>query len=202
VLFRSIAVLALLSAAPAAAAILDFEDLPTGNAANGFAEKGYTFTNAYGRAFGIITSSGTNAVFPPGFSGQPPFFPPSFAMARADGAAFTLNSLVVFTADSNGLGVPISFTGTTATGSTVFYMAMTPNFASTVPVADTRTVIVLPSTFTNLAQVRWSQGAEYHQFDDIDVSVAGVPEPASWAQMLAGFLGLGAAGRRRRLAAA
>jgi hypothetical protein len=42
----------------------------------------------------------------------------------------------------------------------------------------------------------------YYTLDDVSVTAAGVPEPASWALMLTGFFGLGATlrGARRRTA--
>ena len=39
-------------------------------------------------------------------------------------------------------------------------------------------------------------------FDKVDVSVAGVPEPATWAMLIGGFAMVGAAARRRRAVAA
>lgn len=44
--------------------------------------------------------------------------------------------------------------------------------------------------------------AETHSLDNLSYSAAGVPEPATWAIMLVGFAGLGAAVRARRTAVA
>ena len=51
------------------------------------------------------------------------------------------------------------------------------------------------SGFTNLAYVGWTNGAMYHQFDNINV--AAVPEPEGYAMFLAGLGMLGFMLRRR-----
>lgn len=51
------------------------------------------------------------------------------------------------------------------------------------------------STITLAATVRGNGGVF---FDDVQVNTAGVPEPATWAMMLLGMAGLGAATRLRR----
>jgi len=64
-------------------------------------------------------------------------------------------------------------------------------------VTDTGTQTFSFSGFTNLTSVTWSNDPMYHQFDNIYVTA--VPEPESYAMLLAGIGLMGVIARRRRL---
>jgi hypothetical protein len=177
-------------------AVIDFEVQTEGVVGPAIVEGDYRFDSA--GDFRVATTSGTKAVVGPNpFN---PFVSPVLTLRRVDAAAFNFLSLEVFASDSNGLGVPIGFTGRYADGSTIFYWAMTPSYGSGAPIPSTRTLLQLPDSFLNVVSVSWQNGALFHQFDNIMVEVAGsaVPEPSSWAMLIAGFGLSGAALRRRR----
>lgn len=192
-----VATLLLVASPSAAAAVtLDFEDLATGNAGTTIIAGDYRLTSEGN--FNVLTTSGSKAVVGPNpfdFSRSP-----LLTLARADGAAFRFTSLDVFAADSNGLGVPITFRVTPVVGAPLFFFASTPEFGNGASIPATRTTIVFPTGFPDLSSVSWSNGAEFHQFDNLVVETvaAGVPEPANWAMLLVGFGLAGAAVRRRR----
>jgi hypothetical protein len=183
---------ALLAAAPAAAETLDFEALPLGSAGTSITEGAYRIT-AFNTLF-VTGDTGSRAIVPPS-----PFdfsHPADIILGRTDGGAFNLVSLDVFAADSNGLGVPLSFEGTRQDGSKVFYTVDLPEYGSAA-IPDTRTLVSLPDSFRNVVAVTWQNGAEFHQFDNIVVAdTTAVPEPASWALMISGFGLAGCAFRR------
>lgn len=54
------------------------------------------------------------------------------------------------------------------------------------------------SGFTNLDSLVWSQDSPWHQFDNVSVT-ASIPEPETYAMLLAGLGLLGFAARRRKL---
>ncbi len=196
---RTLSIAALMFAAPAEAAIIDFENLMPGLIGSGYSEDGFTFTGQPGSKFRALNTSGSMAL-----QGPNPFIPPfpaMFTLTRDSGLAFDFESLVVFAADSHGLGVPITFTGVTTLGATVFFTANTPEYGNITPIPATRTFIDLPDSFRSLVSVSWQDGAEWHQFDDVIVSVAavpGVPEPGAWAMLVAGFGLIGSLLRARR----
>ena len=91
----------------------------------------------------------------------------------------------------NGVAIGPTFTASTTTGDWQLFQASWNSGASTT---------------ANIALVNQNLAFNGNDFalDDIGLSTApaGVPEPASWALMLAGFTGLGAMLRRRRAALA
>ncbi|WP_426162920.1 PEPxxWA-CTERM sorting domain-containing protein [Sandarakinorhabdus sp. DWP1-3-1] len=189
------AVIAVAFATPAAATVIDFESQPS-PIGTLFVEGDYRFVANV--SAGILTSSGSKALFAPN-----PFMPPfanSIALSRIDGGSFSLTGLDVFAADSNGLGVPLTFIGTLAAGGTTSFTVNLPEFGPGAAIPSTRVAVDFGSSFAAVTEVRWSNGAEFHQVDNLVVAVAtaAVPEPASWALLIAGFGMTGAALRRRR----
>ena len=186
---------ALAFAAPAGAVVIDFESAAAG-AFSSLTIGDYVFTaNVPGR---IITTSGSNALFAP-----IPFIPPfnnSVTLTRTDGAAFNLLSLEVFAADGNGLGVPLTFRGLTSTGVAKTYSTQLPEFGNQAPIPSTRVSLSFGSALSDVVSVRWSNGAEFHQVDNLSVTASSaVPEPASWLLLIGGFGLIGAMARRRTI---
>lgn len=198
-MIEKVALLALLStmAVDARAEVLDFED-QTSAIGVLFIEGDYRFESNVSAA--ILTSSGSKALFAPN-----PFMPPfanRISLSRTDGGVFALLGLDVFAADGNGLGVPLTFVGTLAGGGTTLFTANLPEFGPGAPIPSTRVALDFGDRFAAVTAVSWSNGAEFHQVDNLLVSsAAAVPEPAAWALMIAGFgvvgVGLRLRGRGR-----
>lgn len=168
----------LIAAAPAAAATIDFEDRGVGFAiAQTFGEYRITSTTSYW----INTTSGTKAL-------QGAVMAP-VTLARTDGGAFTFSAADFFAGDGNGLGVPITFAFTRADGSTGSYTLQTPEFGPGAPIPSTRFAADFGSNLAGITRVSWSNGAEWHQIDNlvVNAAAAAVPEPATWALLILGF---------------
>lgn len=129
-------------------------------------------------------------------------------LARADGAAFLLNSIMFAPSASNYLGysadtVGLQFTFTFADGRS----PLTENIliANTVGLRVTKTTLDF-SSYGALTAFSWkptTNAGGFVQFDNINVSTptAAVPEPATWAMLIAGFGLVGGAARSRRIRA-
>ena len=200
-MFRYVlAAFSLIASAAAHAEIIDFEELNPGPT-TGFSTGDYRFSTE-GTMY-IQTSSGSNALF------APVIFAPPFAsratLSRIDGKAFDLLSLDFFAGDSNGLGVPVGISAVRADGTAFSASFDTPDFGTGAAIPSTRVFIDLGSHFFGIVSASWMNGAEWHQIDNLSVRMSGnntVPEPASWALMIAGFGLSGFAVRRRRNASA
>lgn len=194
--FQALLFTALVAATPAGAAMIGFEGAQPGLNGELIVEGDYRITAFSSMA--VHTSSGSNALFGPN-----PFDfsrPTSMTLSRNDGGAFDLLSLDVFSADSNGLGVPVSYVARYADGSTSRHTVELPKFASGTPILNTRVALTMPDAFRNVVGVSWSNGAVWHQTDNIvvEAATAAVPEPTSWTLMIGGFGLAGAALRRAK----
>ena len=109
-------------------------------------------------------------------------------LSQVGGGAFSLGAidLVMMYPGLTEDGADVTFTGVTMDNSIV---------TQSYHVADAGVLSVSFANFTNLSSVTWTDGAMYHQFDNINV--AAVPEPESYAMFLAGLGLLGFAARRR-----
>lgn len=180
-------------AAQASAAVLDFESLAhdgewTADAGYAHVEDGFLLSNLSSFSF---TTWGTQSAF---YTGSTALMNDNDAgvtqLTQVGGGLFSLSSVTLATAfpymtEDN---VSITFLGTLGNGSTV---------SQTFSVADgAAQVFSFDSSFTNLASVSWANEAMYAQFDNINV--AAVPEPESYAMLLAGLGMIGAAMRRRK----
>lgn len=183
----------------AGATVIDFEGQVAGPV-NVMVDGDYRFVaNVTGA---ILTSSGTKALFAPN-----PFMPPfnnQMVMSRQDGRAFSLLGLDVFAADGNGLGVPLTFVGTLASGGQVLFTANLPEFGIGAAIPGTRVAVDFGDRLRDVTAVAWRNGAEFHQVDNLRVEAATaiIPEPATWGMMIGGFGLVGAGLRRRRVAGA
>jgi hypothetical protein len=159
----------LAATAPAAAYTIDFEDRGVGFAiSQTFGQYRLSSTTSYW----INTTSGSKAV-------QGVMMAP-LILTRTDGAAFTLASADFFAGDGNGLGVPISFAFTRADGSTGNYTLQTPKFGPGAPIPSTRFFADFGSNLAGVTRISWSNGAEWHQVDNLVLdTAAAVPEPGT-----------------------
>lgn len=180
------AAIAISTTAPGAAYTIDFEDRGPGFA-NVLTFGDYRISAPV--SFWLNTSSGSVAL-------APAMAVPT-ALSRVDGGAFTLASAVFFAADSNGLGVPIAFDYVTVGGAMGRFTLQTPEFGPGAAIPATRFTANFGANLTNVTRISWSNGAEFHQIDDLVLNAAGaVPEPGSWALFIVGFGVIGAALRR------
>lgn len=193
ILAAALALASLGFAAQASAAVIDFEalahDADVAYVGYSYAEDGFLLSNLNTSGFDFSTWGSTSD-----------FYTGSTALANDNdggltqlsqigGGLFSLSSISLaalypsITEDS----VEVSFTGLLGNGSTVSQTFMV--------AAGMPQVFNFDSSFTNLASVSWANNAMYHQFDDINV--VAVPEPESYAMLLAGLGLIGALARRR-----
>ncbi len=193
-LIRAAALLALAAAGTVQAqqAVIDFDAL----AAPGL---GATFLPAYSEDgfnlstnFGFFGSVHANSFLYAGSAGLANTALATTSLTRAGGGVFSLNSIEL--ADLVSLGSSaynVTFLGHLQGGGTV---------SETFSVSTAN--IFSPHTFTgfnNLLSVTWKEGlTKVHQFDNINVTA--VPEPGTYAMLLAGLGLLGFMGRRKRQA--
>lgn len=194
ILAAALALVSLGCAAQASAAVLDFEslahDAEVANVGYSYEQDGFLVSNLNTNG-SDFSSWGSSSAF---FTGSTALMNDNDAgltqLTQIGGGLFSLSSITLAVAapgitDEN---VGVTFVGTLANGSSV---------SQTFSVADgAAQVFAFDSSFTNLASVRWTNDAMYHQFDNINV--AAVPEPESYAMLLAGLGLVGAVARRRR----
>lgn len=191
ILALSLAALAQGFALPSAAAVVDFESLAHADdlitdAGWTYIEKGFQFDNLSTFAF---ATWGNQSLF---FNGSTALMNDNDAgltrLSQVGNGAFALYSVDLSVTYPNLTedGVDVSFTGIRNDSSTV---------TQTFHVLDGAPQTFSFAGFTNLASVRWTNTASYHQFDNINV--AAVPEPETYALMLAGLGLIGFAARRR-----
>jgi len=153
-----------------------------------YVEDGYQLSNFGINAFAVW---GTNSPF---FTGSTALMNDNDAgettLVQVGNGAFTLSSidLAVMYPNYTEDGVDITFGGVKTDGSFV---------SQTFHVNDGATQTFSFNGFTNLTYANWYNDAAYTQFDNVNVTA--VPEPESYALLLAGLGLMGFIGRRRNL---
>ncbi len=186
-------VLSVLAVASAEALVLDFEDLaqPGGDTTyvgSGYAADGYVITSNIDPIFadqafgswqsGNVHFNGSTALFNAITLG--PAEGGTTTLRREDGTAFALESVDLGQLFSDsGSETEVVFVGTKSDGNTVSASFLLP--AELMPVT-----YLFQDTFVDLVAVRWEQFPQFHQFDNVVVTGAPVPEPASILLLLAG----------------
>jgi hypothetical protein len=188
------------TAFPAAAAttVLTFDDLAkagTGNDTIGpaaFAYGDFTFTSSYSDSphFLIWQKDAVQNADPGGgtFAHRWDSYP--MTIQRTDGEAFDLVSLDVADLRNQGARHMNTLQFYFMDGSTEFI-----NY-TTDATAGLETLLLNRSGLSKVTIA--AQGLQWWQIDNLTVATGAVPEPATWAMMILGFGGVGAAFRRRR----
>lgn len=182
-------------AAQASAAVIDFESLSHVDE-----DVAYTSESFYAEDGFLLSILGSPNYSFSSWGTLNPFYSGSTALindnddgltqlSQIGGGLFSLSSITLSTL-APGIsedGADVSFTGLLGNGTTV---------SQSFHIVDgAAQIFSFNTSFTNLASVTWSNTAMYHQFDDINV--AAVPEPESYAMLLAGLGLIGALARRR-----
>ncbi len=201
-------VLSVIGNAQAQSITIDFEELTQGGDAsdyvdNGYAVDGYVFTSNADpifadQAFGIwqtgnIAYNGSTALFNTFVYGLADGA--TTTLAREDGSAFALESIGLGQLfPDSGSDTPVVFIGTRSDGSTV-----TTSF--TLPATPAPTTYSFQGAFIDLVSVRWEQLPQFHQFDNVVLVSAAIPEPTTaWLVALGCSVLLAARWRRRQRA--
>jgi hypothetical protein len=173
---------------PAHAVTIAFDSLATTSntfvaVGASYSEQGFTVTDNSGFAppnYGLATW-GSSAV---SYTGSQSLFNNGIdqetTLTKDGGGTFSLNSIDLSELFNPSSAVTVNFTGFLFGGGTV-----TQSF-TTDGVFGAQT-FVFNTSFGNVTSVSWFQSAPFHQFDNIVVDAASVPEPSP----LPGLLGLG-----------
>jgi hypothetical protein len=189
-----------LAAQPASAVVLTFDHLAHEGSAStyyssGFEYGGFRFRNSLGdtTTFRVFGSADPRNADPDGATFTSNWGPAFTVMERIDGGTFDLLSLdfADYANDGTSTRLELLYDGQ--------YQSLSLD-----------SLAGLETLTLNLRGVRsfqyaFSGGAPWGQVDNIVVDepiVSGVPEPATWAMMILGFAGVGAALRRRNCTAA
>lgn len=157
-----------------------------------YLENVYLFTNT-----ATVASSGFAPAFSTlgsqvnGYSGSTALFNDNYGgttvLTRANNGTFNLNSISLAELLPSDVSFNVSFSGVRTDGTTVarvFTLDGTSGAQS----------FSFGSDFVNLVSASWNQDADFHQFDDVDVTPT--PLPAAFWLLSSGLAGL--AGIRRR----
>ncbi|MDD4881997.1 MAG: PEP-CTERM sorting domain-containing protein [Gallionellaceae bacterium] len=175
----------------AGAVVLDFEtlnhnDANLNDAGYRYEEDGFRLVNAGDWPFATYGAldadfSGSTAMINDNDRGVT-------VLTQVGGGAFSLTSIDLAELALGAGSYSVAFTGTTTSGS-----AVTQQF--TLDGAHGAQTFTFDPGFTNLTSVVWANTPGYHQFDNINV--AAVPEPETYAMMLAGLGLVGVWSRRK-----
>jgi hypothetical protein len=189
------ALFASLGTASSAATVLDFEDIVLSAAGQDFIPGVYTNQGFRLTGTGLFFSTNTSATgYPNGGSTSLAMAGPNetIVLERVDGAAFSMERIDLLPLQFS-TGANIVFIGTLAGGSTVTSTSVI--LSSFTPITHS-----FDASFTDLEKVQWSQIAPYHQFDNIQLSVAAATLPAALPLLAVAPGGPGLASRRRKTA--
>jgi len=184
---------------------IDFEEIAQagdGSAyiGNGYAADGYVISSNADpifadQAFGIwqtanIAYNGSTALFNTFVYGLADGA--TTTLSREDGATFALESIDLGQLfPDSGSDTPVIFTGTRSDGGSV-----TTSF--TLPATLAPTTYSFQGAFVDLVSVRWEQLPQFHQFDNLVVVSAAIPEPTTaWLVALGCCVLLAARWRQR-----
>lgn len=171
------------------AATLTFDELASGlggttiNVGNSYSHDGFTITGTpqpgwSNPGFHVVPAGSSNWTGSAGLS----YFQvgAQIELVAISAALFDVKSIDISRGDSNSDLIPVGFTGTKADGTKV---SQTYWFTDSVHGRNER--FTFSNDFRALKNLVWYQGAEWHQFDNLTVTA--VPEPQSYALMLAGL---------------
>ena len=157
---------------------------------NSYSESGYNFNNDVW--YGLSSAHNANSLYA-GSAGLAAVNLSTTTLTRADGAAFSLDKISLADYASLPGSYDVTFIGTKVGGATVsqtFSLSGSNSFSN-----------YTFSNFTNLISASWQEGLfRTYQVDNIAASVSAVPEPGTYATLLAGLGLLGFMRRRKNTA--
>lgn len=182
-LFAATAALAL-AGAPASARVLQFTITNVGGTDKG----DFSFQIDEDRVPDIVLSTGVTY----GNGSLSPRLPLTYVDVPGFGAGSTTTPVTFFTATQQG---GLSFTGPAGVVQLKNTVLITnTSFNTALPKAQNKALFKL-GTF---ALSTTAQNSNVRPFDNYSVTIAAVPEPASWALMIAGFTAIGLRTRKRQ----
>lgn len=197
--------LSVIGNAQAQSITIDFDELAQGGDGsdyvdNGYATDGYVFTSNADpifadQAFGIWQTdnsayNGSTALFNTFVYGLAEGA--TTTLSREDGSTFALESIDLGQLfPDSGSDTPVVFIGTRSDGSSV-----TTSF--TLPATSAPATYSFQGAFVDLLSVRWEQLPQFHQFDNLVLVSAAIPEPTTGWLVAAGCCLLLVTCRRQR----
>lgn len=116
----------------------------------------------------------------------------TISLVDSTASVFSINSIGLSILNPDGVSPEVTFTGFLLGGGTV-----TQTFQ---PLSFGFSDFFFDASFSNLTSISWNQGpydGDAHQFDNINLNVVKVPEPATIALLGLGLAGIGFARRKR-----
>jgi hypothetical protein len=192
---------AALAPARAETIVLDFQDIDVSAGTVGvpspYQSQGFSLSSTSGGFAAYGPNSGFNYA---GATGLAAFAPADIGLTRIGGGTFSLLSIDLARNFAFDDPPTVTFTGTLAGGGTISQM-----FTVTTPVGTQAFQTFTFTGFTDLVSVTWNQpgfppppGQGLHQFTDVTISVASVPEPSTLVLGMIGTVGSFCVVRRRR----
>jgi len=152
-----------------------------------------------GNGYGLSTPFGNDFLDLTGYNDQQPYFGVTQTITTTPGKSYTLTFDLGVDQVGGLFTGPVGVTASAGSTSGTFNNY---NPAGTGNIWQSFSLNFTASSAATAITIQGLQGDQYIGLDNVAVTGSAVPEPATWAMMLVGFGGLGAAMRSRRKASA